>query len=93
MSARRRLILPRLMGTRLKALRVTAGFETAEDFAESLDLHPARYRKYERGEATPPLDVLEQIEAATQCEIRWLLLGTKKGTRGSAAEENDEHSA
>lgn len=90
MSGRRRMILQRLMGTRLKALRMTAGFETAEDFALSLDLHPARYRKYERGDATPPLDVLEQIEDATGCEIRWLLLGTKKSAKSSAVEKNGD---
>jgi transcriptional regulator with XRE-family HTH domain len=62
------------MGNRLKRLRLSAGKETAEDFATAIGLHPAGYRKYERGEVTPPLDVLEDIINILDENIELLLL-------------------
>lgn len=62
-------------GRRLRAARITAGYEEAADFAADLGIEAPRYRKYERGESVPPLDVLEGINTMTGRSLDWLLLG------------------
>lgn len=62
-------------GRRLRAARITAGYEEAADFATDLGIEAPRYRKYERGESVPPLDVLEGINTMTGRSLDWLLLG------------------
>lgn len=74
-------VLMSAFGRRLRAARTTAGFDSAEKFAEMLRLHAHRYRKYERGEAFPPLDILEQVVLATRVDLHWLILGSKIGRR------------
>lgn len=71
--------LQQAMGRRLRALRIVAGYETADAFAALLGIEPARYRKYERGEATPAIDVLESIGIKTETSIDWLLFGWRPG--------------
>lgn len=67
--------LMRNFGRRLRAARITAGYEEAADFAADLSIDAPRYRKYERGESMPPLDVLEDIARVTERSLDWLLLG------------------
>lgn len=62
-------------GRRLRAARITAGYEEATDFAEDLGIEAPRYRKYERGESLCPLDVLQDIIRLTGRTSDWLLLG------------------
>jgi transcriptional regulator with XRE-family HTH domain len=62
-------------GRRLRAARITAGYEEATDFASDLGIEAPRYRKYERGSSMPPLDVLEAITKLTGRTLDWLLLG------------------
>jgi transcriptional regulator with XRE-family HTH domain len=72
--------LSRLMrdfGGRLRALRIVAGYNNAEDFAADLGVEAPRYRKYERGDAWPPLDILARIAELTNCKLDFLLLGKK----------------
>lgn len=69
--------LMRSFGRRLRAARITAGYEDATDFANDLGIEPPRYRKYERGESVPPLDVLEDIARITERNTDWLLFGQK----------------
>jgi transcriptional regulator with XRE-family HTH domain len=72
--------LPWLMkgfGTRLRALRQVAGYNDAESFAAVLGINAPAYRKYERGDAWPPLDVLVQIVELTNSTMDFLLLGKK----------------
>lgn len=71
--------LMRAFGRRLRAARITAGYEDAADFAADLGIEAARYRKYERGESMPPLDVLEGIVRVTERSSDWLLLGRPPG--------------
>lgn len=67
--------LMRDFGRRLRAARITAGYDEAADFAAVLGLESPRYRRYERGESMPPLDVLEDIADRTRRSLDWLLLG------------------
>jgi transcriptional regulator with XRE-family HTH domain len=72
--------LRRLMkdfGGRLKAHRMVAGYNDAETFAADLGVNAPAYRKYERGDAWPPLDVLARIAELTHCKLDFLLLGKK----------------
>lgn len=62
-------------GRRLRAARLTAGYEEASDFAHDLGIEAPRYRKYERGQSFPPLDVLHDINRITGRSLDWLLLG------------------
>lgn len=64
-------------GTRLRASRITSGYESAQVFASDLAIDAQRYRKYERGESIPPLEVLEQIVKLTGKSLDWLLLGNR----------------
>lgn len=68
-------------GRRLRATRITAGYEEAADFAADLGIGAPRYRKYERGESVPPLDVLESIVRTTGRSLDWLLLGRQDSDR------------
>ena len=72
--------LNRLMqkfGERLRALRIVAKYENAQDFATELGVKGPAYRKYERGDAWPPLDVLVRIGQLTNTTMDFLLLGKK----------------
>lgn len=62
-------------GERLKALRIASGFEDAERFAAELGLKPQRYRRYERGETIPPLDVLDLMCKMLDKPLGFILLG------------------
>ena len=73
--AKERDRLMHAFGRRLRAARITAGYEEATDFASDLGLEPPRYRKYERGESMPPLDVLAAIVRTTGRSLDWLMLG------------------
>lgn len=67
--------LMRAFGMRLRAARITAGYVSAADFSSDLGIDEYRYRKYERGESVPPLDVLESISKITGRSLDFLLLG------------------
>lgn len=62
-------------GRRLRAARITAGYESANAFCRDLGVDGTRYRRYERGETLPPLDVLEGIVKLTGSSLDWLQLG------------------
>lgn len=74
----RRARLMRDFGRRLRAARLTAGWEQAVDFGAQIGCEKARYGRYERGEVTPPLDVLEDIVGHLGVTLDWLLLGKKR---------------
>lgn len=65
----------RAFGRRLRAARITAGYEKASEMAEKLGITSPRYRKYERGQSLPPVDILAGIVATTGRSSDWLLLG------------------
>lgn len=56
-----------------------AGFESAASFAELLTVNEHTYRRWERGEMQPPLDVLVEIARASGQSIDFLLTGKKTG--------------
>lgn len=62
-------------GRRLRAARIIAGYETAADLAKDLRVEVPRYRKYERGDSMPPLEVLELLCDITNKSLDFLLLG------------------
>jgi len=76
MHENRNITLMGAFGRRLKAARLDAGFENAEIFAEVLGISASRYRKYERGESFPPLDILERIALRLGLDLDWVMLGT-----------------
>lgn len=89
-KVRRVEVLMRAMGRRLRASRITAGFETADQLATRLDLHPQRYRKYERGDSVPPLDVLETLKRTLSIDLDWLLLGAGQNVTDRGADQGPE---
>ena len=50
-----------MFGQRLRKAREQAGWKSAQKFAESIGLEPHTYRKYERGEVSPNLEVLTRV--------------------------------
>jgi len=67
--------ISRNFGTRLRAARVMAGYNTAEDFARDLGVQYARYTKNERGESIPRADVLIHICELLDVTTDYLLRG------------------
>lgn len=63
-------------GKRLRACRIAAGFNSAEHFAEALNMKPAAYRRYERGEVQPTFDVLIDIGRLVGKNLDFLITGT-----------------
>jgi transcriptional regulator with XRE-family HTH domain len=74
-NSQRALRMMREFGIRLRAARISAGYESAEDLAADVGSEPHRYRKYERGEAFPPLDILELLSVQTGKSLDFLILG------------------
>ena len=60
---------------RLIAVRQSAGFKTASDFARALDLAPATYGRYERGETDPNVQLLKNIYQLTGVSLDFLVGG------------------
>ncbi len=85
--------LLRGFGLRLRAARITAGYESAEAFAEELAVDGPRYRKYERGESFPPIDVLKAILELTERRADWLLFGKMSRSATRAAGQADADAA
>lgn len=75
LKSRRAESMMRQFGKRLRAARIVAGYETADDVADALKIEPPRYRKYERGEALPPIDVLEDLCRLLDQDLSFLLRG------------------
>lgn len=92
MASRERRVdrLMKAFGRRLRAARITSGYEEAADFAEELGISSPRYRKYERGESMPPLDVLEDIARITERSLDWILSGqmSERARKGSRAPQD-----
>jgi DNA-binding XRE family transcriptional regulator len=63
-----------LFGVALKKARKRAGYRSAEQFAKKLELEPATYRTYERGESPPNLQTLTRICAELRCTPNDLLI-------------------
>ncbi|NIJ41186.1 transcriptional regulator with XRE-family HTH domain [Parvibaculum indicum] len=77
MSSRRKVPakLKRDIGERIRAARMTAGFNTATDFASALDIEPLTYRRYERGEVIPDAELLVNISNLTDYTLDWMIAG------------------
>lgn len=75
LSSRHRDRMMAAWGRRLAASRLAAGFETAADMAREVKMEANAYRKYERGEAMAPIDMLELICKLTGKSLDFLLLG------------------
>lgn len=61
-------------GNRLKQAR-EARFETAQEFAAVIGIEPHTYRKYERGESDPPLQIVGRMALALGVSTDYLILG------------------
>lgn len=71
----------RRFGRNLASARVTAGYSNASDFAEALKIGDQRYRKYERGDAMPPPDILAEIRSLLGVSLDWLILNDAAAAR------------
>lgn len=63
------------ISVRIKSARVTAGYSTADEFAQEIDENPATYRRYERGEVEPPVKVWLGIKRVTGYSLDWIFTG------------------
>lgn len=59
----------------LKSARILAGFVTAKEIADALDLEVETYRRYERGETDPNLATLLKIRKLTDTSLDKLISG------------------
>lgn len=62
-------------GDRLRQSRQAADFDDAAAIAHELGIDSARYRKYERGESMPPIEILLAIVDLTGVDLHWLFAG------------------
>jgi transcriptional regulator with XRE-family HTH domain len=58
---------------RLKLARERAGFETARTFAIHLGVKEQTYGRYERGETTPPYELLKIIASVTKHPLEYFI--------------------
>lgn len=52
---------PQQLGTKLKARRIFAGYESAQQFAHAIEMKPHAYRHYEAGRQYPRVVTLLRI--------------------------------
>ncbi len=64
----------RVIGERLKALRMTQNL-TSDQFAKSIGVKGGRYRRWQRGEVQPPLEVIYEIRRVTGYSLDRLIFG------------------
>ncbi len=60
------------IGNKLKSLRVQKGYESVL-MADKLGISETTYRRYERNESVPDLNMLEKIAATYQIDLQELL--------------------
>ncbi len=60
---------------KLKSARILAGFVTAKEVADALDIEVETYRRYERGETDPNLATLLKIRKLTGQSLDVLVSG------------------
>lgn len=72
-------------GNRLAACRKVAGYEDAKQAATDLGIKAPAYRKYERGEAIPPVPILLRICDLYETTSDFLLFGRMTKARTQAA--------
>lgn len=78
---RRHIEVMQTFSDRLKRARVAAGFETAKDCADALGVEAPTYRQWERGQASPDLEMLTRICKLLNVEPNELLpLAKRKKT-------------
>lgn len=58
---------------RLRQARIGAGFSTAAAFARALNCEIHTYRMYDRGDRSPPLEMLAEVSRLTGKSADWLL--------------------
>lgn len=84
----RKMRIMKMFGQRLRSARETAGFASAAKFAGALGMHEHAYRKYERGEASPPLDTITRICELLDVTPNYLLPIASEG-RNRSGEGNE----
>lgn len=67
--------LNRQIGERIRASRISAGFETASDLARHIGAEPPTVRKWERGESEPRYCDLIEISRATKRSLDFIVAG------------------
>ena len=72
----------RLFAERLRAARITSGYETQKDLAEKLGVEHERYRMWERGDREPDITNLVNIADTLKISLDFLLSG-KRGLDSS----------
>jgi transcriptional regulator with XRE-family HTH domain len=60
---------------RLRVARLASGYDTAESFAKVLKITAPAYRKYERGETFPDIQMLRDVANITGFTLDWMLAG------------------
>lgn len=75
-------------GKRLQSVRIVAGISDASLAAGKLGIEAPRYRKYERGEAIPPLPVLALICTMFNTTSDFLLFGRIDRTHAAVMDKD-----
>lgn len=65
----------RSFAQRLSSLRRVVGYEDAKDFAEALGIQPNTYRRWERAETEPSIELILRICQRLGVTPTFLLLG------------------
>lgn len=60
---------------RLRAARTLAGFQTHKEAAAALGIEAERYRRWERAETEPSIDILEKISVVFAVSLDTLIKG------------------
>ena len=64
-------------GERLKHLRMQKGM-SQKDFAQSVDIHPVHYNRYEKGATTPAAETLSKLADGLGVSVDYLLEGEEQ---------------
>ena len=65
------------LGNRIKAARLIHGDLTGAEAARRLGVEPHAFRRWERGETSPPVDKVVGFAALVSVSVDWLLTGRK----------------
>jgi transcriptional regulator with XRE-family HTH domain len=63
-------------GARLKAARISAGYDSAADMAKALQFNVGRWEGYESGTESPSYELLIEFSKLTGASLEALVTGT-----------------
>lgn len=77
--------LRKAFARRLRALRIAAGYELQQEFADEAGIAPGTYSTYENATREPDITTMTRIWTTLECEPNDLLLPRKRKAPGKSS--------